>query len=56
MVEKIVDYIKSCFYYPTMKRWFDERNISKQNPWNNRKFARFRYAWWHCHIGKLKNK
>lgn len=52
--ERIIDYIKSWLYYPTMKKYFDDRKMSGYNRWNNRKFARFEYAWWHCHVGKLK--
>lgn len=52
--ERIVDYIKSWLYYPTMKKYFDDRKMSDCNHWHKRKFARFKYAWWHCHAGKLK--
>lgn len=54
LTERIVDYTKSWLYYPTMKKYFDDIKMSDYNPWNNRKFARFKYAWWHCHAGKLK--
>lgn len=53
-IERIIDYIKSWLYYPTMKKYFDDRKMSDYNHWRNRKFARFKYAWWHCHVGKLK--
>lgn len=52
--ERIIDYIKSWLYYPTMENYFNDRKMSGYNRWNNRKFARFEYAWWHCHAGKLK--
>ncbi len=54
--ERIVDYIKSYLYYPTMKKYFDDRGMSIYNPWRDRKFGRFEYAWWHCHVGKLKER
>lgn len=54
--ERIIDYIKSWLYYPTMKKYFDDRGMSDCNHWDKRKFGRFRYAWWHCHVGKLKNQ
>lgn len=56
ITERIFDYIKSWIYYPTMEKYFDDRNMSGCNHWKNRKFARFSYAWWHCHAGKLKSK
>ena len=56
MIERIVDYIKSWIYYPKMKKYFDDRNMSNHNPWRNQKFARFKYASWHCKRGKLKNE
>lgn len=56
IIEKIADYIKSWIYYSTMKKWFNDMNMSKYNHWNNRKFARFRYTWLHCNVGKLKNQ
>lgn len=45
--ERIVDYIKSYLYYPTMKKYFDDRGMSTYNPWRDRKFGRFEYAWLH---------
>lgn len=56
IIERMVDYIKSCIYYPKMKKYFDERNMAECNCWRNKRFAVFRYAWWHYHVGKLKNK
>lgn len=56
LLERIVDYIKSWIYYPTMERYFNERGMTQYNVWKHEKFARFKYAWWHCHVGKLKNK
>ena len=55
ITERIADYIKSWIYYPTMEKYFDDRNMSAYNCWKNKRFARFSYAWWHCHVGKLKN-
>ena len=55
-MERIIDYIKSWFYYPKMEKYFDDRNMSDYNRWKNEKFARFKYAWWHCHAGKLKEQ
>lgn len=52
--ERIVDYIKSWFFYPKMEKYFDDRDMSDCNRWKHEKFARFKYAWWHCHVGKLK--
>lgn len=52
--KRIADFIKSIFYYPKMKKYFVDRDMSNHNPWKNEKFARFKYAWWHCHVGKLK--
>lgn len=54
IIERILDYKKSWIYYPTMKKYFDARKMSDYNRYNDRKFARFKYAWWHCHVGKLK--
>ena len=56
MIERIADYIKSWFYYPKMKKYFDDRQMSGYNHWVNKKFARFKYASWHCRRGKMKNK
>lgn len=50
----IDDFIKSVFYYPKMKKYFDDRDMSNYNPWKNEKLARFKYAKWHCKVGKLK--
>ena len=55
-LERAVDYIKSLLYYSKMKQYFDRINMSQYNHWKNKKFARFKYAWWHCHAGKLKNQ
>lgn len=55
ILQRIFDYIKSLMYYPTMKKYFDDRDMSECNTWNNDRFARFKYAWWHCHVGMLKN-
>ena len=56
IIERIADYIKSCLYYPKMKKYFDERDMAGCNHWKNERFAMFKYAWWHCHVGKFKNK
>lgn len=56
IIERISDYIKSWLYYPTMKKYFDDRKMSECNTWRNKRFARFKYAWWHCHVGKLKER
>lgn len=49
-MKRIVDYIKSWLYYPKMEKYFDDRDMSMSNRWKNEKFARFKYAWWHCHL------
>lgn len=49
----IIDFIKSWAYYHKMEKYFNERGYSQFNVWNGKKFARFRYAWWHCRLGKL---
>lgn len=54
IAEKILDYIKSWIYYPKMKKYYEEKKLEVYNPWRNERFARFKYAWWHCHVGKLK--
>lgn len=54
ITEKIYDFIKSWIYYPKMEKYFDDKGKSEYNPWKNRKFARFKYAWFHCHVGKMK--
>lgn len=56
LLERIADYIKSWLYYPTMKKYFDDRKMSECNTWRNENFARFKYAWRHCHVGKLKER
>lgn len=56
LFERIADYIKSWIHYPTMKKYFDDREMSGYNRWNDRKFARFEYARWHYHAGKLKER
>ena len=53
-IERITDFIKSYFYYPKMKKYFDDRNMPNHNTWKNEKFARIKYALWHCHVGKMK--
>ena len=53
-MKRIIDYVKSLFYYPKMKQYFDDRNMSDCNIWRNQKFARFKYASWHCKHGKMK--
>lgn len=53
-IERITDFIKSVIYYPKMKKYFDDRDMSNCNIWKNEKFASIKYAWWHCHVGKLK--
>ena len=53
-MKRIFDYIKSWLYYPKMEKYFDDRDMSMCNRWKNKKFARFKYAWWHCHAGKLR--
>lgn len=55
-LQRIVDYIQSWFYYPKMEKYFDDRNMNNYNWWKYKRFARFKYAWWHCHVGKLKEK
>lgn len=50
----VVDYVKSWFYYPKMKKHFVERGMSHYNIWENEKFARFKYASWHCKLEKIK--
>lgn len=54
ITERIIDFIKSFMYYPTMKKYFDDSGMSDCNHWRDREFGRFEYAWWHCHVGKLK--
>ena len=54
MFSRIIDYIKSWLYYPKMKKCLDDRNLSACNPWNNERFARFKYASWHCKLEKIK--
>lgn len=44
----IIDFIKSWLYYPKMKRYLNRLGIHN---WDNQ---RLYYAWWHCHVGKLK--
>lgn len=56
LFERIADYTKSWLYYPTMKKYFDDRKMSECNTWRNENFSRFKYAWWHCHVGKLKER
>lgn len=53
-IKRIADFIKSIFYYQKMKKYFDDRDMSNYNPWKNEKLARFKYAKWHCKVGKLK--
>lgn len=44
LFERIADCIKSLMYYPTMKKYFNDRKMSRYNRWNDKKFARFEYA------------
>lgn len=53
-LQRIVDYIKSWLYYPKMEKYFDDREMTIYSRWKYKKFARFKYAWWHCRVGKLK--
>lgn len=56
IIKRILDYIESCINYPKMKKYFDERNMSWRNHWKNKRFSMFKYAWWHGHVGKLKDR
>nr|DAX08371.1 MAG TPA: hypothetical protein [Bacteriophage sp.] len=50
IIARVVDFIKSWLYYPEMKRYLREKcNVCYQK-------SRVKYAWWHCHAGKLKNR
>lgn len=53
-IYRILDFIKSLFYYPQMAKYFTERGLSDYNRWSNEKLAALKYAWWHCHVGKLR--
>lgn len=55
MMRRIVDFIQSWIFYPKMVKYFCDRGMENCNPWYREKFARIRYSWWHCHVGKLKN-
>ena len=52
-IERIIDFLDSFFYYPKMKRYFIDKGW--HNPWQDEKFSRIKYAWWHCHHGKLRD-
>jgi len=54
-IERIIDFLDSFFYYPKMKRYFIDKGLFSYNPWQYEKFARIKYAWWHCHHGKLRD-
>lgn len=54
--EKIIDFVKSWLYYPKMCRHFmttmaDITSIQFMERYNNR----WKYAWWHCRVGKMKD-
>lgn len=49
----IIDFIKSWLYYPKMVRNFEKTSWGRQYIMN---LTRFKYSWWHCHVGKLKNR
>lgn len=55
-LKRIVDYINSWLYYPKMEKYFKGIGLEKSNPWYGKRFARFKYSWWHCHAGKLKDR
>lgn len=47
---RIIDFIKSWIYYPKMVKYIKKSYcIDLSDRW-----SRFEYAWWHCHVWKLK--
>lgn len=43
-MKTIIDFIKSWFYYPTLRKWFKDDN------YGNFKDSRFQYAIKHCRM------
>lgn len=48
IILRISDFIKSCIYYPKMKKYLKEKIGIDY------KLSMFEYAWFHCHAGRLK--
>lgn len=48
----IIDFIKSLFYYRKMVKYFRDMEMLACDTWGNP----IKYAWWHCRVGKLKEK
>lgn len=44
----MIDFIKSWIYYPKLKRYLTNHYGFEFN------MSRIQYAWWHYHVGKLK--
>lgn len=53
IIEMIIDFIKSWFYYPKMIRYFEKTSWGKQYV---KGFTRFKYSLWHSLVGKLDEK
>lgn len=49
----LADFIKSWFYYPKMIKYFKKMKCYEQHI---EQLSRFRYSWWHCHVGRLKSE
>ena len=47
---KIIDFIKSWFYYPTLIKWLND------NGYNNFPYSRFEYSLNHCRMKKWLKK
>ncbi len=47
--KRIIDFIKSWFYYPKLKRYAMEQGGWMKIYISN--IGRFQYAWWHCRKG-----
>ncbi len=53
-IERIIDFLHSFLYYPNIIYFIDDGGFVYK-PWQGEKFARIKYAWWHCHHGQLKD-
>lgn len=49
MYKKVIDFIKSLFYYPKLKKYAIEQGGWMKIYISNT--GRFQYAWWHCRKG-----
>lgn len=47
--KRMIDFIKSCFYYSKLKKYAKQQGGWMKTYISNT--GRFQYAWWHCRKG-----